>query len=214
MNLIAIIGIFVFHIYTVKAQFAFKVQNTDASDIYQDIQAMWGDWAAAGNQVLASAKADGYTGAWSELTEIYGGTSLPALYNDGMARNAATVLAQVKQTTVWDKNAGDHNGYTFQVRDISMDGGQGTTVIATITSTIHITLSSTVTTSPTTGREPSASSSSDGGVLYTTATTTVLTTINTNTSTKTSSSGSTMLGANTGVILLISMLAALLLNTR
>ncbi|KAJ2214138.1 hypothetical protein EV179_003277 [Coemansia sp. RSA 487] len=101
-------------------------QDTDVTNIYRDIQAMWVDWAAAGNQVLESASADGLTDAWSQLASIYGATSMPALYNDAMARNAATALAQAQKhgpATIWDPDAGDHAQYSFAVRDISMASG-------------------------------------------------------------------------------------------
>ncbi|KAJ2395092.1 hypothetical protein GGI23_004434, partial [Coemansia sp. RSA 2559] len=57
-----------------NAQFAFRAENTDVASIYMDIQAMWEDWAAAGNQVLGSASAQGLTEAWSQLASIYGAT--------------------------------------------------------------------------------------------------------------------------------------------
>ncbi|KAJ1895205.1 hypothetical protein LPJ81_005012, partial [Coemansia sp. IMI 209127] len=82
-----------------NAQFAFRVEDTDFTSIYEDIQAMWDDWAAAGNQVLESASAQGLTDAWSLLASIYGATGIPALYNDAMARNAASALAKEQSTT-------------------------------------------------------------------------------------------------------------------
>ncbi|KAJ2022035.1 hypothetical protein IWW57_004681, partial [Coemansia sp. S610] len=100
--------------------FAFTVDNTDASAIYADIQAMWPDWAAAGNQVLGSAK-DEYPDAWTQLAAIYGTTRLPELFDVALARTAAGVLASAHaETTVWDRNAGDHAQYTFGIRDVSV----------------------------------------------------------------------------------------------
>ncbi|KAJ2576501.1 hypothetical protein GGH95_003638, partial [Coemansia sp. RSA 1836] len=105
-----------------SAQFAFTVDNTDADAIYSDIQAMWPDWAAAGNQVLGSAK-DEYLDAWLQLAALYGSTSLPVLFNAGLARAAAGALANAQaETTVWDKDAGEHAQYTFGIREVSIQG--------------------------------------------------------------------------------------------
>ncbi|KAJ2400325.1 hypothetical protein GGI23_002107 [Coemansia sp. RSA 2559] len=103
-----------------NAQFAFRVEDTDVASIYMDIQAMWEDWAAAGSQVLESASTQGLTDAWAQLASIYGATYVPALYNDAMARNAASALAKEQSTTVWDPNAGDHALYSFSERGISI----------------------------------------------------------------------------------------------
>ncbi|KAJ2548476.1 hypothetical protein EV175_004817 [Coemansia sp. RSA 1933] len=108
-----------------NAQFAFRLEDTDATSLYMDLQAMWADWAAAGNQVLESASAEGLTDAWSLLASIYGATSIPALYNDAMARNAASALAGAQSTTVWDPDAGDHAQYSFAVRSISTNNEFG-----------------------------------------------------------------------------------------
>ncbi|KAJ2352374.1 hypothetical protein GGH92_001293 [Coemansia sp. RSA 2673] len=115
-----LLGVIDFGLVLVSAQFAFTVDNTDADSIYSDIQAMWPDWAVAGNQVLGSAK-DDYPDAWTQLAAIYGSTSLPLLFNAELARTAAGVLADAHaETTVWDRNAGDHAQYTFGVREVSM----------------------------------------------------------------------------------------------
>ncbi|KAI8321395.1 hypothetical protein GQ54DRAFT_298056 [Martensiomyces pterosporus] len=106
---------------TARAQFAFSLDDTNADAIYSDIAAAWNDWASAGNAALNSAKAD-YPDAWAQLTDIYGADSLPGILNVSLAKHAATKLAGVQHTTVWDKNAGDHGDYTFSVRDLSLSG--------------------------------------------------------------------------------------------
>ncbi|KAJ2460210.1 hypothetical protein GGI02_005786, partial [Coemansia sp. RSA 2322] len=96
-----------------SAQFAFTVDNTDVDAIYADIQAMWPDWVAAGNKMLSSAQND-YPDAWTQLAGFYGTSVLPALFNNALARTAANALATAHaETTVWDRNAGDHAQYTF-----------------------------------------------------------------------------------------------------
>ncbi|KAJ2360116.1 hypothetical protein IW150_007594, partial [Coemansia sp. RSA 2607] len=87
----------------VKAQFAFTVDDTQVDDIYADIQAIWDDWANAGNQALESALTN-YPDAWTQLTTIYGTDSVPTQFDPGLARVAANALAGVQQTTIWDVN--------------------------------------------------------------------------------------------------------------
>ncbi|KAJ2828550.1 hypothetical protein IWW50_001329 [Coemansia erecta] len=114
------------------AQFAFDVENKEQSEIYNDIKALWSNWAAIGNQVLARAKA-GYPDAYAQLTSVYGATSLPAGFDQEMALHAAGVLAQSAQLTVWDKDAGDHAAYSFEVKDVEQGVVATTVVPATLT---------------------------------------------------------------------------------
>ncbi|KAJ2503338.1 hypothetical protein GGH96_000359 [Coemansia sp. RSA 1972] len=107
------------------AQFAFNAENTDETAIFNDIKALWTNWAAIGNQVLARAR-DSYPDAYTQLTRVYGTTSLPDEFDEAAARNAAEVLAQSAQLTVWDKDAGDHAAYTFSVKDVEVGVGPTT----------------------------------------------------------------------------------------
>ncbi|KAJ2451297.1 hypothetical protein EV183_003706 [Coemansia sp. RSA 2336] len=101
------------------AQFAFDVENTNKEAIYNDIEALWDNWAAIGNQVLESAR-EKYPDAYNQLTSIYGTTSLPSDFDARAAQNAADILARNTATTVWDQNAGDHAQYTFSVKDVEV----------------------------------------------------------------------------------------------
>ncbi|KAJ1858784.1 hypothetical protein GGH12_002554 [Coemansia sp. RSA 1822] len=109
------------------AQFAFDAENTDEAAIFNDIKALWTNWAAIGNQVLARAR-DSYPDAYTQLTHVYGTTSLPDEFDEAAARNAAEVLAQSAQLTVWDKDAGDHAAYSFAVKDVEVGVGPTTSV--------------------------------------------------------------------------------------
>ncbi|KAJ2299241.1 hypothetical protein IWW55_004241, partial [Coemansia sp. RSA 2706] len=103
-----------------QAQFAFDAENTDPALLFNDIKALWSNWAAIGNQVLASARAQ-YPDAYAQLTSVYGTTHLPAQFDAVPARNAAQALARsAAQLTVWDKNAGDRAQYSFEVRDVQV----------------------------------------------------------------------------------------------
>ncbi|KAJ1965598.1 hypothetical protein GGI12_000649 [Dipsacomyces acuminosporus] len=106
---------------TVSAQFGFSIDNTDANAIYSDIQAAWNDWASAGNDALQSAKKD-YPDAYAQLTDIYGADKLPGILNVSLAKHAASKLAGVHSTTIWDKNAGNQAEYSFAVRDLAFSG--------------------------------------------------------------------------------------------
>ncbi|KAJ2145027.1 hypothetical protein IW136_001130 [Coemansia sp. RSA 678] len=107
------------------AQFAFDAENTDETAIFNDIKALWTNWAAIGNQVLARAR-DSYPDAYTQLTHVYGTTSLPDEFDEAAARNAAEVLAQSAQLTVWDKDAGDRAAYSFTVKDVEVGVGPTT----------------------------------------------------------------------------------------
>ncbi|KAJ1780216.1 hypothetical protein LPJ54_000322 [Coemansia sp. RSA 1824] len=107
------------------AQFAFDAENTDETTIFNDIKALWTNWAAIGNQVLARAR-DSYPDAYTQLTHVYGTTSLPDEFDEAAARNAAEVLAQSAQLTVWDKDAGDRAAYSFTVKDVEVGVGPTT----------------------------------------------------------------------------------------
>ncbi|KAJ2850071.1 hypothetical protein IWW36_002176 [Coemansia brasiliensis] len=113
---------------SISAQFAFDVENTDKEAIYNDIEALWENWAAIGNQVLESAR-EKYPDAYNQLTSIYGTTSLPSDFDARAALNAAGILARSTDMTVWDQNAGDHAKYTFSVKDVEV--GVGPTMEAT-----------------------------------------------------------------------------------
>ncbi|KAJ2632433.1 hypothetical protein H4R22_001245 [Coemansia sp. RSA 1290] len=147
---------FVAFLTSTAAQFAFDVENTDKDAIYNDIEALWDNWAVIGNQVLESAR-EKYPDAYSQLTSIYGTTSLPSDFDARAAQNAAEILARTTATTVWDKNAGDHARYTFSVKDVEV--GVEPTTEATTSKSTEIVESSTADTEE--SSEESSSESSE-----------------------------------------------------